>query len=413
MTPPRPPKLRELSLFSGIGGGLLGSMLLDWHTVAAVDFEPYCCEVLARRKQDGFFKEPFDIFCMDIGEFNRRVAPIYTGQVDIITGGFPCQPFSCAGQRKGSDDSRNGFPVLAETIRIVRPRYLLLENVPALLNFEYFGEILSTLSACGYDVRWKVISAGELGAPHRRDRLWIMAYPKGNRNMRESCDINKKKNGQGDTLSSEFVSSSSLSCTSEMAQSGSVRGTEGSEKQGELRGVMQDGQTRSESGGSSEALPHPDSLGCGRGGDMERCGFNTNDQEQHTATGESTRQGRECESGKAGDDVSNTISEGRQGHRQSGNSTGEVDFTASDTQSRKVTWWDNDPAESLYGVKPEMGKLAHEHTDILDFTGTNEFEIIPRVVTGYKGRVEELKGLGNAQVPICMATAWKFLTNMK
>jgi len=381
--------MRELSLFSGIGGGLLGSILLDWHTVAAVDFEPYCCEVLARRKQDGFFKEPFDIYCMDIGEFNRRVAPIYTGQVDIITGGFPCQPFSCAGQRKGSNDKRNGFPVLAETIRIVRPRYLLLENVPALLNFEYFGEILSTLSASGYDVRWKVISAGELGAPHRRDRLWIMGHANGdNEQNKQKCKRGENQESMGKVGG---VRGSSIGKAQNTGDTINIetRGAQ-TERKGRknIRQGCEKGSNFGESGCGKE-LSHSDILGCGRGGDMERCGFDTNDQEQHPAPGESTGQGWERESGKAGDDVSDTISEGWQGRGELGDCTGKVDSTTSNSQSRKVTWWDNDPAEPLYGVESEMG----------------------RVVAGYPGRVDELKGLGNSQVPLCMATAYGILND--
>lgn len=173
--------MKELSLFSGIGGGLLGSYLLGWHPVAAVDFEPYCCEVLARRKKDGIFKKPFDIYCMDVGEFNKRCAYLYRGKVDIITAGFPCQGFSVAGKQLGEKDKRNGWPATIECIRLVRPRYLLLENVPALLTFGYFGTILRELSESGYRYCWKTISAAEVGAPHKRNRLWIVAHLEGER----------------------------------------------------------------------------------------------------------------------------------------------------------------------------------------------------------------------------------------
>jgi len=97
----------------------------------------------------------------------------YRGMVDVITAGFPCQPFSIAGKRAGEDDPRNMWPATIECIRVVRPRFALLENVPGLLSSGYFGTILGDLAESGYDARWRILSAAELGAPHKRDRLWI------------------------------------------------------------------------------------------------------------------------------------------------------------------------------------------------------------------------------------------------
>jgi DNA (cytosine-5)-methyltransferase 1 len=99
----------------------------------------------------------------------------WRGLVDVVSAGFPCQPFSFAGKRQGADDDRNLWP---ETIRIIREvgsRYALLENVPGLLNHDYFGEILGDLAAAGFDAEWDVVSAASVGARHRRDRLWVVA----------------------------------------------------------------------------------------------------------------------------------------------------------------------------------------------------------------------------------------------
>ena len=161
--------MRELALFTGAGGGLLGTRLLGWRPVCAVEFDPYCQEVLMRRQEEGHL-EAFPIWD-DVRTFDGGP---WRGAVDVVTGGFPCQPFSAAGKGLGIDDPRNMWPDTIRIIREVRPRYCLLENVPALLAHEYFGTIIGELQESGYCVRWKVISAAEMGAPHKRDRVWIV-----------------------------------------------------------------------------------------------------------------------------------------------------------------------------------------------------------------------------------------------
>ncbi len=167
-------EMNELSLFTGIGGGLLGTKLLGWKCIGAVEWDEYCCKVLDQRIRDGIY-EQFDIFNMDIREFNRRVATIYRGKVDVITAGFPCQPFSVAGKRRGDQDERNMWPPTIECIRLVRPRYLLLENVPGLLVHKYVRRIYGDLAESGYCVKWRCLSAAEVGANHKRNRWWIVA----------------------------------------------------------------------------------------------------------------------------------------------------------------------------------------------------------------------------------------------
>lgn len=169
--------MRELSLFTGAGGGILGSKLLGWTTVGYVEWEPYCQRVIRQRIEDGIFDNA-PIFG-DIRVFNSDgYAESYKGLVDIITGGFPCQPFSVAGDRLAENDPRNMWPETAECLRIIRPGLAFFENVTGLLSSGYFNTILSDLHTLGYNVRWGVLSAGELGAPHKRDRLWIFAYAK-------------------------------------------------------------------------------------------------------------------------------------------------------------------------------------------------------------------------------------------
>lgn len=172
--------MNELSLFSGAGGGLLGTKLLGWSHVGYVENEKYCQQVIAQRIEDGCL-DAAPIFG-DIDEFvESGAAKKYQGFVDVLTAGFPCQPFSKAGKQKGGKDPRNKWPATIQCIRDVGPRYALLENVPALLNSGYFPEVLGSLAEAGYDARWTVLGASDVGAPHRRKRLWILAYPNSKR----------------------------------------------------------------------------------------------------------------------------------------------------------------------------------------------------------------------------------------
>jgi len=186
--------MKELSLFTGAGGGLLGSLLLEWETIGYVEYNEYCQRIIRARIDDGILHNA-PIFG-DIKLFiSEGYAEAYKGLVDVISGGFPCQPFSTAGSGQGEDDTRNMWPYTIECVRIIKPRYCFFENVRGLLSagansdnpewelgktpadfVSYFGTILSDLSNSGYDGRWKVISAAEVGAPHKRDRVWIVAY---------------------------------------------------------------------------------------------------------------------------------------------------------------------------------------------------------------------------------------------
>jgi len=171
--------MNELSLFSGAGGGLLATKhFLNWRTVGYVEFNNYCQQILAQRIEDGFLDEA-PIFGDIDGFIESGAAKKYKDYVDVVTAGFPCQPFSVAGKQKGKDDERNKWPQTIQCIRDIRPRYVWLENVPSLLNSGYFGEILSSLAEAGYDARWTVLGADQCGAPHRRRRLWILADSKG------------------------------------------------------------------------------------------------------------------------------------------------------------------------------------------------------------------------------------------
>ena len=98
--------------------------------------------------------------------------------IDILTAGYPCQPFSTAGSRKGTEDERHIFPYIMQAIGILRPRIIVLENVRGHLSLG-FKEVLQRLASAGYDARWQIVRASDAGAPHQRARLFVIAYPNG------------------------------------------------------------------------------------------------------------------------------------------------------------------------------------------------------------------------------------------
>ena len=166
--------MRELSLFTGAGGGLLGTKLLGWETIGYVEIDQYCQQVIAQRIKDGILDRA-PLFG-DIRTFlSEGYARRYRGVADVITAGFPCQPFSQGGKKKGSYDERNFWPETRSCIDVVRPNWAFLENVPGLLAHEYARTIFGELAELRYDARWCVLSAKRMGANHLRRRLWIAA----------------------------------------------------------------------------------------------------------------------------------------------------------------------------------------------------------------------------------------------
>lgn len=187
--------MNELALFAGAGGGLLGSKLLGWRTVCYVEKDKLCQEIIKARIKDGFLDDApiWD----DVTTFDGRP---WVGSVDIVTGGFPCQPFSIAGKRAGPADKRNLWEDTIRIIREVNPEWCLLENVSAILSFDYVRRIFASLAEVGFDCRWTCISAFDVGAPHLRERLWIVAHAHSRR-----CEIEEdvkagKAIGGGDNI---------------------------------------------------------------------------------------------------------------------------------------------------------------------------------------------------------------------
>jgi len=165
--------VKVLDLFAGIGGFTLGLERAGFETVAFCEIDPFAQKVLNKN----WPKVPiYD----DVKEITAEQLKADGIEVDIITGGFPCQDISVAGRQEGLKGERSGlWSECARLLRDIRPRYAIFENVRNLLNGnngDWFRQVLWEISAIGYDVEWHCIPASALGAHHKRDRVWIVAY---------------------------------------------------------------------------------------------------------------------------------------------------------------------------------------------------------------------------------------------
>jgi len=322
--------MNELALFAGAGGGILGGHLLGWRTVAAVEIEDYPRRVLLQRQADGFLPR-FPIWD-DICTFDGKP---WRGKVDVISGGFPCQDISIAGGGGGLDGARSGlWSEMARVIGEVQPTYAFVENSP-MLTVRGLGTVLGDLSEMGYDCRWGVISAADIGANHKRERIWIVANSKHSR------------------------------------YTNTVKGKHGKEVclQGEDR------QTRSGSGvleRTSDLVREWQSCGLHEKGDIShsKClGWEERSDEQGVDGIRKTSSdfSDSCET------FSNTSSKDVERQRKV-----TIGIESKLTDIGNASWWE---------FEPELGRVAD----------------------GVADRVHRLKALGNGQVPLCAATAWRIL----
>ena len=164
-------KLNTFHLFSGAGGGILADLLLGHNPIGACEIEPYPRDVLLARQRDGIlpaFPIWDDVCTLD--------GTPWRGTVDVLCGGFPCQDISAAGKGAGITGERSGlWKEYARLIGEMRPRFVFAENSP-LLRTRGLGVVLEDLAALGYNARWGVLGARDVGAPHKRDRMWVLAY---------------------------------------------------------------------------------------------------------------------------------------------------------------------------------------------------------------------------------------------
>lgn len=194
------------SLFSGIGGIDLGleraGMTVKWQS----EIDPYACKVLKKHWPD----------TPNLGDI-KQIDWSTVEAVDVIAGGYPCQPFSTAGKRQGENDPRHLWPYFRNAISAIRPRYALLENVRGHLSMGA-TTVIGDLAQIGYDCEWQIISAASVGAPHRRDRIIIVAYPNDTRGRASRSDADR--NGSEDVTGWYDQSQSELGrCGEDVANS--------------------------------------------------------------------------------------------------------------------------------------------------------------------------------------------------
>jgi DNA (cytosine-5)-methyltransferase 1 len=153
------------SLCTGYGGlDIAVEAFFNAETIWCAEYDKYASKVIEERFGYPNYK--------DIKQIDWDQVP----KVDILTAGYPCQPFSVAGNRKGENDARHIWPYIKEAIRRISPRWVVMENVRGHLSLG-FDQVLADLADVGYDAKWQIVRAAEVGAPHHRRRLFIVAYP--------------------------------------------------------------------------------------------------------------------------------------------------------------------------------------------------------------------------------------------
>ncbi len=318
--------MNELALFAGAGGGILGGKLLGWRTVCAVEWEAYPASVLCARQNDGILP-PFPIWD-DVQTF---VGHPWRGIVDVVSGGFPCQDISAAGKGAGIDGERSGmWGEMARIIREVRPRFVFVENSP-MLTSRGLGRVLGDLASMGFDAKWGVLGAADVGAPHQRDRIWIVAKWRGQLSYAQHDRIRRWEQQQ----KSIKETAGNMANTNRNGFNKSFRNARS------MDGTEQEKQTKeSKSWGDAKVSTVCCSL----------------------ANPSSIRQ------------------QGQGQHEQPINSAQGNDWQADHVESigRPQQW----------SVEPNVGRVAD----------------------GVAARVDRLKAIGNGQVPLCAATAWRILT---
>lgn len=333
--------MNELALFSGAGGGILSSYLLGWRTVCAVERDAYAAQVLAQRQNDGIL-EAFPIWS-DITSFDGKP---WRGIVDVISGGFPCQDISSAGKGAGIEGERSGlWAEMARIIGEVRPRYVFVENSPMLVS-RGLTRVISDLAKMGYDAQWARFSASNFGAPHIRDRIWIVGYSRS-----ERLNTGWENNGKYDR---HFTSSANKNSRT-LANTQGI----GCKTNGLSIGTQQE---KSVFGINGKDVANPKSIGLEQ---ARQC--KSSSQKRLTGCGHELSD-TNCERCKQ---VEQRVFSRTQSKRAS-------DPSQYSSFTRGWEWW---------AVEPELGRVAD----------------------GVANRVDRLKAIGNGQVSIVAKSAFEFL----
>jgi len=339
--------MHTMHIFAGIGGGLLADRILGHTPLVAVEWEPYACQILRERVADGWFPG-MHVWEGDVQLFDPSE---YTGRVDCIHAGFPCQDISVAGKQAGiAEGTRSGL--YREVLRIagiVRPPYIFLENVAAITS-KGLDQVLKDLAEMGYDSKWACLRASDVGAPHHRDRWWCLAQSISERtgSICREADSDRGWNTRRDepTLRQAHRENGSSGTDTTSSTSGDVVDTR-------REGILQRG--------FDVDAPEKVQFKGGVRGDVLSGGSN-----------------------EEGTDVADTECVGQQGqgeHVRPCGSKAHQDREATRTVNCGEKW------PGYWDIEPDVGRVAH----------------------GVPNRVQRLEGLGNAQVPLQAAVAFHIL----
>jgi DNA (cytosine-5)-methyltransferase 1 len=339
--------LNELALFAGVGGGILGGFLngksVRSRIVCAVEIDDYCRDVLMQRQDDGML-EPFPIFD-DIRTFNGKP---WAGCVDCVTGGFPCQDISTAGRGDGIDGKQSGlWSEMARVIREVRPRFCFVENSP-MLTVRGLGRILGDLAEMGFNARWGVLGADDVGAFHIRKRIWILADSTRQRARAEE----QSRRPRSALAGGEVVPDADRHSIRHEQQRLASRWADG---------VCNEGSAFAGDDGAHGSVADANGAGCERPRQAQPAGW----------IGAVEPIGSSA-------DVPSELCDGARIRSQAGSQGPEF----GDPRRWRVPAW-----TSRWPPEPNVGRVAH----------------------GVPHRVDRVKALGNAQVPGVAALAWRIL----
>ena len=442
-------KLRTYHLFAGAGGGILADILLGHIPVGACEIEQYPRDVLLARQRDGIF--PIFPIWDDICTLDGKP---WRGLVDVVCGGFPCQDISAAGKGEGIGGERSGlWGEMARVIREMRPRYAFVENSP-MLTSRGLGTVLGDLAAMGYDAKWCVLGACDAGAPHKRDRIWILATdPHQNGcDSRDTRESGCEREALGSTLPFSKLGCADLRESARSPRSPTIAGVtqQGGAKRNKLATLA---HRINEASASSDSQGRSDAMGNERR--ILESPRPASEKQPSSELSDALRPECESRAGRRG------VREGDSPLADANSSRGDEDSSdrklradrveqssadsrvTDQTEGREVTgWWDIDPAESSDSsseglerqerqeykgdgdgrselcipegrkgpAKPLVGRVANGVANILDGNETPFAGRVPRVATGVTDRVSRLKAIGNGQVPQCAALAWRILT---
>ena len=360
--------LKVTSLFSGIGGIDLGLEATGYFkTTLFSEIDPFCQKILKKHW-------PNVPIIPNVKDINGKEI-----ETDVLVGGFPCQPFSVAGKRKGKEDERHLWPEMFRIIKEARPSIVIGENVPGIINTQMaLGQCVSDLESEGYKVQPVVLPACSVNAPHRRYRVFIIAMVDTDNLRLEQYNETQKEEqirwAETSSLSrSENVANPNSSSFTSWESRGADR--EVSSESERLRGGESQRETRKEFGSGSENVANPNSFGH-RGWNSQGC---SSGGETRILPGE--QEGRETwsETERCSESYRNYV----------------ANSTASRPQTSPEECFEQKGTEEADAIAPYSGTIG-------DFNPRDNWSVEPnvgRVAHGISDRVDRIKSLGNAVVP--------------